>query len=179
MKGLEAEVEVEMGSSGVAVGLRGGFYGYADMKAKVESLLEGTENSGPETLHAHGVGTARQGLLRGYVTVIVEEERLQRATETGFGGWQSELGIEVEAVVAECLSFAIATNRGGTSNGLLERNRQGIISHLSGKVHVETSARAEPVDGLKTGQTELARKKTGGNPGTLGGEIGIVSDAGV
>ena len=63
MKGLEAEVEVEMGSSGVAVGLRGGFYGYADMKAKVESLLEGTEKSCPETLHAHGVGTAGQGLL--------------------------------------------------------------------------------------------------------------------
>ena len=41
MKGLEAEVEVEMGSSGVTVGLRRGFYGYADMKAEVESLLEG------------------------------------------------------------------------------------------------------------------------------------------
>ena len=64
MKGLEAEVEVEMGSSRVTIRLRRGFYGYADVKAKVESLLEGTENSGPETLHAHGVGTARQGLLR-------------------------------------------------------------------------------------------------------------------
>ena len=87
MKGLEAEIEVEMGSSGVAVGLRRGFYGYADMEPEIESLLEGTEHSGPETLHAHGVGGTRQGLLRGYVTVIVEEERLQRATETGLGGW--------------------------------------------------------------------------------------------
>ena len=89
MKGLEAEVEIEMGSGRVTVGLKRGFYGYANMKAKVESLLEGTEKSSPETLHAHGVGTARQGSLRGYVTVIVKEERLQRATETGLGGWQS------------------------------------------------------------------------------------------
>ena len=77
IKGLEAEVEIEMGSSGITIGLRRGFHRYANMKAEVESLLEGTEKSGPETLHANGVGAAGQGLLRGYVTVIVEEEGLQ------------------------------------------------------------------------------------------------------